>query len=234
MPGLCAATVGCGRVVPSRIKVPAGVDDGMRLRLSGEGEVGPGGGPAGDLYVEIHERPHPQFTRDQDDLHCRLQLPMTAAALGTEITLTTLDGEENLVDQGRAPSRGTVQTLRGRGVPHLNRGVGRGDLHVHFDVVDPDRLDAEQERLLRELAKARGEEEPQITVSNATSGGPGGAGCSRGFATPSSERIGVTPPVFFADAARCRGRRRGSSAGRGRGTACRRRPAAAGRRGEST
>ena len=96
----CPDCAGDGRVRARRtvtIKVPAGVDDGMRLRLSGEGEVGPGGGPAGDLYVEIHERQHPQFTRDQDDLHCRLQLPMTAAALGTEITLQTLDGEENLV-----------------------------------------------------------------------------------------------------------------------------------------
>ena len=174
----CPDCAGDGRVRARRtvtIKVPAGVDEGMRLRLSGEGEVGPGGGPAGDLYVEIHERPHPQFTRDQDDLHCRLQLPMTAAALGTEITLTTLDGEENLVIKAGTQG-GTVQTLRGRGVPHLNRGVGRGDLHVHFDVVTPTRLDAEQERLLRDLAKARGEEEPQITVSNATSGGPGGAG----------------------------------------------------------
>jgi molecular chaperone DnaJ len=164
----CPDCGGDGRVRARRtvtVKVPAGVDDGMRLRLSGEGEVGPGGGPPGDLYVEIRERPHPRFTRDQDDLHCRLQLPMTAAALGTEITLKTLDGEENLVVKaGTQP--GAVQTLRGRGVPHLNRGVGRGDLHVHFDVVTPTRLDAEQERLLRDLARARGEEDPQVTVSN--------------------------------------------------------------------
>jgi molecular chaperone DnaJ len=172
----CPDCAGDGRVRARRtvtIKVPAGVDDGMRLRLSGEGEIGPGGGPPGDLYVEIHELPHPRFTRDQDDLHCRLQLPMTAAALGTEITLRTLDGEENLVVKAGTQA-GTVQTLRGRGVPHLNRGVGRGDLYVHYDVVTPTRLDAEQERLLRELARARGEEEPQITVSNpATSGNPG-------------------------------------------------------------
>jgi molecular chaperone DnaJ len=156
------------------IKVPAGVDDGMRLRLSGEGEVGPGGGPPGDLYVEIHERPHPQFTRDEDDLHCRLQLPMTAAALGTEIKLQTLDGEESVVVKPGTQS-GTVHSIRGRGVPHLNRGVGRGDLHIHFDVVTPTKLDDEQERLLRELATVRGEEEPTITVSNATSTstGPG-------------------------------------------------------------
>jgi molecular chaperone DnaJ len=171
----CPDCAGDGRVRARRsvtVKVPAGVDDGMRLRLSGEGEVGPGGGPAGDLYVEVHERPHPQFTRDQDDLHCRLRLPMTAAALGTEITLQTLDGEENLVVKAGTQG-GTVQTLRGRGVPHLNRGVGRGDLHVHFDVVTPTKLDAEQERMLRELAKVRGEEDPQITVTNPTVGGVG-------------------------------------------------------------
>ncbi len=77
------------------MKVPAGVEDGMRIRLSGQGEVGPGGGPAGDLYVEIHELPHDIFTREGDDLHCRVQLPMTAAALGTTLTLTTLDGDED-------------------------------------------------------------------------------------------------------------------------------------------
>jgi molecular chaperone DnaJ len=172
----CPDCAGDGRVRARRtvtVKVPAGVDEGMRLRLSGEGEVGPGGGPSGDLYVEIHERPHPQFTRDQDDLHCRLQLPMTAAALGTEITLGTLDGEENLVVKAGTQG-GTVQSLRGRGVPHLNRGVGRGDLHIHFDVVTPTKLDPEQERLLRDLAKTRGEEDPQITVTNPTTGNGSG------------------------------------------------------------
>jgi len=164
----CADCGGAGRVRARRtvtIKVPAGVDDGMRLRMSGEGEVGPGGGPPGDLYVEIRERPHPQFTRDEDDLHCKVSLPMTAAALGTELTLATLDGEENLVIKAGTQG-GTVQTLRARGVPHLNRGVGRGDLHVHIEVATPTRLDAEQERLLRELAALRDEQNPQVTVTN--------------------------------------------------------------------
>jgi molecular chaperone DnaJ len=164
----CVDCGGDGRVRARRavtIKVPAGVDDGMRLRLSGEGEVGPGGGPAGDLYVEIHERPHPQFTRDQDDLHCKVALPMTAAALGTEMKLQTLDGEEKIVLKPGTQS-GSVQTLRGRGVPHLNRGVGRGDLHVHVEVVTPTKLDDEQARVMRELAKLRGEEDPEITVTN--------------------------------------------------------------------
>jgi molecular chaperone DnaJ len=168
----CPDCAGDGRVRARRtvtVKVPAGVENGMRLRLTGEGEVGPGGGPAGDLYVEIRERQHPSFTRDGDDLHCRVELPMTAAALGTEVTLQTLDGEERLVIKPGTQA-GAVTTLRAKGVPHLNRGVGRGDLHVHFDVLTPEKLDAEQERLLRELAKLRGEETPEITVSNPAAG----------------------------------------------------------------
>jgi molecular chaperone DnaJ len=138
------------------VKVPAGVEDGMRIRLSGEGEVGPGGGPAGDLYVEIHERPHDIFTRTGDDLHCRVSVPMTAAALGTQLTLATLDGDEELeVKPGTQPS--TVVKIPARGVPKL-RGTGRGDLHVHLEVTTPTKLDPEQEALLRELAKLRGEE----------------------------------------------------------------------------
>jgi molecular chaperone DnaJ len=162
----CPDCAGEGRVRARRtltVKVPAGVEDGMRLRLSGEGEVGPGGGPPGDLYVEIRERAHPVFTRDGDDLHCEVSLPMTAAALGTSVSLDTLDGPETLtVKPGTQP--GTVLTLRGRGVPHLARGVGRGDLHVHLDVATPDRLDGEQERLMRELARLRGEEKAEFTV----------------------------------------------------------------------
>ncbi len=157
----CAECGGEGRVRARRmltVKIPAGVEHGMRIRLTGEGEVGPGGGPAGDLYVEVHEKTHPVFTRDGDDLHCRLSLPMTAAALGTTMKLDTLDGEEELdISPGTQPD--AVLTLRARGIPHL-RGTGRGDLHVHLDIQVPTRLDAEQERLLRELARIRGEEQP--------------------------------------------------------------------------
>ena len=88
-----------GRVRARRtitVDVPAGIEDGMRIRLSGQGEVGPGGGPAGDLYVEISEQPHDTFTREGADLHCTIAVPMTAAALGTDLVLTTLDGEEKL------------------------------------------------------------------------------------------------------------------------------------------
>jgi molecular chaperone DnaJ len=171
----CGDCGGEGRVRARRtitVKVPSGVEDGMRLRLSGEGEIGPGGGPPGDLYVEIRERPHPVFTRDGDDLHCQVRLPMTAAALGTTVKLETLDGAETLSVEPGTQS-GEVLTLRARGVPHLSRGVGRGDLHVHLVVETPERVDGEQERLLRELAKLRGEEQPEFTVEtgNATGGG---------------------------------------------------------------
>jgi molecular chaperone DnaJ len=161
IPEPCPKCGGDGRVRARRnipVKVPAGVEDGMRIRLTGHGEVGPGGGPAGDLYVEIVERPHPVFTRDGEDLHCRVTLPMTAAALGTTLTLETLDGEEE-VDIRPGTQSGSMLTLRAKGAPRL-RATGRGNLHVHVEVETPTRLDAEQEKLLRELATLRGEDRP--------------------------------------------------------------------------
>jgi molecular chaperone DnaJ len=162
IPEPCPECGGDGRVRRRQnisVKIPAGVESGMRIRLTGRGEVGPGGGPAGDLYVEIHERPHPVFTRDGEDLHCRVTLPMTAAALGTTLKLKTLDGEEDL-DIRPGTQSGTQITLRGHGAPRL-RASGRGNLIVHVEVQTPTRLDAEQERLLRELAALRGEDLPQ-------------------------------------------------------------------------
>ena len=159
IPEPCPQCGGDGRVRARRtisVKVPAGVEDGMRIRLTGHGEVGPGGGPAGDLYVEIHERPHPVFTRDGEDLHCRVTLPMTSAALGTTLNLETLDGEAEL-DIKPGTQAGSVLTLRGQGAPRL-RSTGRGNLMVHVEVVTPTKLDAEQEKLLRELATLRGED----------------------------------------------------------------------------
>ncbi|MGI8682267.1 MAG: molecular chaperone DnaJ [Mycobacteriales bacterium] len=171
VPHPCPQCGGEGRVRARRtvpVTVPAGVEDGMRLRLSGAGEVGPGGGPSGDLYVEIRERQHPVFDRQGDDLHCQVTLPMTAAALGTGVTLQTLDGDERIdIRPGTQPA--AVITLRGRGVPHLaTGGAGRGDLMVHVDVRTPTRLDGDQERLLRQLAELRGEEQPE---ADAGSGG---------------------------------------------------------------
>jgi len=163
-PHPCHTCDGDGRVRARRtlqVKIPAGIESGMRIRLTGEGEVGPGGGPSGDLFVEVVEREHEVFTRDGDDLHCRLPLPMTAAALGTTLKLETLDGQEQLdIAPGTQPDE--VLTLRARGVPHL-RGTGRGDLFAHLDVQVPTRLDARQEELLRELAALRDEERPGST-----------------------------------------------------------------------
>lgn len=151
------------RTVP--VEVPAGIEDGMRIRMSGRGQVGPGGGPPGDLYVEIVEIPHETFTRDGLDLHCTIQVPMTAAALGTRISLATLDGEEE-VEVRPGTQSAAVQSIRGRGVPRL-RSNGRGDLHVHIEVMTPTKIDAEQRRLLEQLSVIRDE---QIVVGERSAG----------------------------------------------------------------
>jgi molecular chaperone DnaJ len=164
IPSPCQTCSGEGRVRARRtitVDVPPGIEDGMRIRLSGQGEVGPGGGPAGDLYVEVAEQPHETFTREGSDLHCAVVVPMTSAALGTDLVLTTLDGEEKL-DIKAGTQSGTVLTLRGKGVPRLRSSV-RGDLHVRVDVRTPTRLDYDQERLLRELAALRHEDVSSVT-----------------------------------------------------------------------
>jgi molecular chaperone DnaJ len=160
IPSPCPECSGEGRVRTRRtlkVKIPAGVDTGTRIQLSGEGEVGAGGGPPGDLYVEIVEAPHPVFTRQGDDLHRTLNIPMTAAALGTSVEIETLDGPHQLKIKPGTHS-GHIEQLTARGVPHL-RGSGRGHLYVHIDVETPTRLDEEQRRLLAELARLRGEEQ---------------------------------------------------------------------------
>ncbi len=157
----CPECAGDGRVRTRRsleVRVPAGVDTGTRIQLTGEGEVGPGGGPPGDLYVEVVERPHPLFVRRGDDLHVTLPVPMTAAALGSTVDLETLDGVET-VDIRPGTQSGAEIPLRGKGVGHL-RANGRGDLYVHVAVETPTPLDEEQEALLRQLAAVRGEERP--------------------------------------------------------------------------
>ncbi len=167
----CFECSGDGRVRTRRtltLKVPAGVDTGTRIQLAGEGEVGHGAGPAGDLYVEVAVRSHPTLRRRNDDLHTSIEIPMTAAALGATVTVDTLDGERD-VDIRRGAASGETITLRGLGVTHL-RGTGRGDLTVHLVVQTPTRLDAEQEELLRRLAVLRGEERPQARTGVAEDG----------------------------------------------------------------
>jgi molecular chaperone DnaJ len=179
IPDPCRECSGDGRVRSRRtltIKIPAGVDTGTRVQLSGEGEVGPGGGPAGDLYVEIHVTDHPIFVRSGADLHCTVTIPMTAAALGTTIELPLLEADlagedgdlETTVGLDIRPGTqsGAELVLNGRGVPAL-RGTGRGDIVARIVVETPSRLDDRQEELLRELAALRGEESPDGRVHEA-------------------------------------------------------------------
>ncbi|MDQ0376320.1 molecular chaperone DnaJ [Amycolatopsis thermophila] len=172
----CRQCGGDGRVRARRsvtAKIPAGVGDGMRIRLSAQGEVGPGGGPAGDLYIEVDEEPHEVFVREGHDLHCNLRIPMTAAALGATVPLETLvDGEYELtVDPGTQPA--TELVLAGMGMPRLRssgRVDGRGDLHVHVDVTVPTKIDEAQRELLQQLAQLRGEESG-VTANGRHQGG---------------------------------------------------------------
>jgi molecular chaperone DnaJ len=160
----CRKCGGEGRVRSRRritVKVPAGVEDGMRIRLSGEGEVGPGGGPAGDLYVEVHEKPHEVFTREGSDLRCRVRVPMTQAALGTKLNIHTLDDQVE-VELAPGTQPGTIKKVRGHGVPKLRGGGTRGDLYVELDVRTPTKIDAEQEEILRKLASLRDEEIKEV------------------------------------------------------------------------
>ncbi len=167
IPDPCPQCGGDGRVRSRRnvgVRIPPGVADGMRVRLANQGEVGSGGGAAGDLYVEVEEEPHELFTRDGADLHCTVKLPMTAAALGTALPLPTLDGTEEIAVEAGTQT-GAVRTLRGKGMPRL-RSTGRvdgyGDLMVHVDVTTPTNLTKEQSELLRQLAALRGEEQPGV------------------------------------------------------------------------
>ena len=184
IPDPCSECSGDGRVRARRainVKVPAGVDAGTRIQLSGEGEVGPGGGPAGDLYVEIDVTPHPVFSRHGDDLMCTITLPMTAAALGTTIELPTLEADvvdKESSDVERSLSfdikagiqSGEQLVMRGRGVPRL-RGTGRGDLVTTVVVETPTRLDEQQTELLKQLASMRDEENPVAAVEENRSKG---------------------------------------------------------------
>jgi molecular chaperone DnaJ len=171
IPSPCLECSGEGRVRSRRnltIRVPAGVSTGTRIQLQSQGEVGPGGGPAGDLYVEIQVKPHEVFERRGDDLHCTVEVPMTAAALGTTIVLETLDGPQELDIRPGAQSN-EVSTLRSLGVTHL-RGTGRGDLVVHLSVLTPTKLDEAQQDLLRQFAAMRGEERAAARMAPAQQG----------------------------------------------------------------
>lgn len=168
----CPECAGDGRVRTRRnltIKIPAGVSTGTRIQLAGEGEIGQGGGPPGDLYVEIIEREHPVFDRNGNDLHCTVGIPMAAAALGTTITIETLDGPES-VNLRPGIQSGYIQSLTGKGVGRL-RASGRGDLHIEVHVVTPTSLSSEQEELLKKFAELRGDDDVQAVIADSEESG---------------------------------------------------------------
>jgi molecular chaperone DnaJ len=138
------------------VKIPAGVDTGLRLRVAGEGEGGTGGGPAGDLYVVLHVKESDRFERDGSDLIMRQKLGIAQAALGCRLKVETLEGEQTL-DVPAGAQHGNRLTLAGAGVPHL-KGVGRGDLIVELELVVPKKLSKEQRELLEKYAAISGEE----------------------------------------------------------------------------
>lgn len=155
----CVDCSGEGRRVEEQtynVDIPAGVNEGSTLRLTGRGAVGPRGGGAGDLYVNVQVAEHDVFVRDGDDLYAELHLPVTQATLGAHVTFDTIDGEVP-IDVARGAQTGKRWRLRDRGVPRL-RGRGRGDLVLTLIVDTPADLTAEQEKLLRQLAEERGEE----------------------------------------------------------------------------
>ena len=155
----CQACRGDGRVQRHkkiRVTIPAGIDEGHQIRLSGEGEVGPRGGASGNLYVAVHVTPHALLRRDGTELYHELQMSIAQATLGTRVRIPTIEGDEEIeVRPGTQP--GTEIRLRGRGVPHLRRPGSRGDLHVLVRVNVPTKLSKRQRQLLEELAAESGE-----------------------------------------------------------------------------
>jgi molecular chaperone DnaJ len=148
----CTVCNGAGHVVEERtldIEIPAGIHDGQRIRIPGEGHAGGPGGRAGDVYVQVHVKPDPRFVREGNDVFSTVDLTMTQAALGTKVTIATLDGEHEL-DLSAGTQPGEVVVLRGRGMPVL-QGFGRGDQRVLVNVVVPHHLTDEQRRLLEEF-----------------------------------------------------------------------------------
>jgi molecular chaperone DnaJ len=150
----CEDCRGQGRLNKKRkltVKVPAGVDSGVRLRLSGEGEPGPAGGPSGDLYVVLHVKESDRFVRDGLDLIVEQPIGIAQASLGCTVKIKTLDGEAD-IEVPSGTQSGDRITLAGSGVPHL-KGVGRGDMHVEMRVIVPKKLSKEQREILQKYAE---------------------------------------------------------------------------------
>jgi molecular chaperone DnaJ len=152
IPEPCTTCMGQGRIKRQKtleVKIPAGIDDGMRIRSAGNGEPGTNGGPAGDLYIEIRMRKHEIFERDGDDLHCNVPISMVTAALGGEIEVPTLTGKA-AIDIPEGTQSGKQFRLRGMGIKGV-RSSYPGDLYCHITVETPVKLSEHQRKLLREL-----------------------------------------------------------------------------------
>ncbi|HEX6156950.1 MAG TPA: molecular chaperone DnaJ [Burkholderiales bacterium] len=152
IPNPCGTCSGSGRIKLQKtlaVKIPAGVDEGDRVRLSGEGEPGVNGGPPGDLYVQVHVKPHPVFQRDHDDLHCEMPISITTAALGGEVTIPTLDGSAKIRVPAETQSGKTFR-LKGKGIKGV-RSHEPGELFCHVVVETPVSLTERQRQLLREF-----------------------------------------------------------------------------------
>lgn len=155
IPTPCSKCRGSGRERVSRtleVRVPAGVDQGSQIRLTGEGELGSYGGPRGNAYVLLRVAPHPVFEREDDDVHLVLNINFAQAALGHEVEVPTLEGGAHKLKLNAGVESGEVLTLKGKGVPHL-RSNGRGDMHVHVQVTTPRHLSAAQKKLLQQLGE---------------------------------------------------------------------------------
>jgi molecular chaperone DnaJ len=153
----CATCGGTGKVKKRKkihVKIPAGIDDGQQLRISGQGEAGINGGPSGDLYIVFHVREHEFFERDGDDVYCEMPLTFVQAALGDEIEVPTLHGKVKLkVPAGT--QTGTKFRLKGKGIPNV-RGYGVGDQHIIVRMITPTKLTDKQKQLLREFGDLSG------------------------------------------------------------------------------
>jgi molecular chaperone DnaJ len=151
------------------IEVPAGVDDGLRMRVPGKGAAGARGGPAGSLYVDFHVEPDPLFKREGEHLYCEVPIGLVQAILGGEVKLPLLDGTEHTLKIARGTQPGTVQVVRGAGVARLESS-GRGDLAVELKVVIPTDLNAEQEQLLQAFAASGGDRAGEAQAVGSTPG----------------------------------------------------------------
>ena len=152
IPKPCKKCHGAGKTKSQKtleVKIPAGIDDGMRIRSSGNGEPGVNGGPSGDLYVEVHIKPHPVFERDGEDLHCKMPISFVEAILGGEIEVPTLSGKATF-DVPEGTQSGRTFRLRSKGIKSLRTSLP-GDLYIHVQVETPVKLTQAQKDLLKQF-----------------------------------------------------------------------------------